>query len=63
MDFTGVDIRGTRFRQDNDVDYGSLSFINAIYDETTAYNDISFTSIYGDCKYESSSKVMKKQIY
>ena len=51
MDFTGVDIRGARFSSDKNsmtIDYGSLTFRDAIYDENTTYNGIPFTIIFGD---------------
>ena len=52
MDFTGVDIRGASFSQDDDpktYDGGNVTFKDAIYDETTTYNGIPFTEIYGEC--------------
>ena len=42
-DFTGVNIKGTKFgTDDNPLTYDdfNLSFKNAIYDETTTYNGI-----------------------
>ncbi len=51
-DFTDVDIRGTKFSNDNNhktIYDGSLSFKDAIYDQNTTYNGISFVDIYGEC--------------
>ena len=59
MDFTGVDIRGSRFSSDKDfrtVDYGSLSFKDAIYDENTTYNDIPLTD--KEKRYSPSTKIL-----
>ena len=53
MDFSGVDIRGARFSDDNDdktKDYGNGTFELAIYDETTTYNGIPFNIVYGECQ-------------
>ncbi len=52
MDFTGVDIRGSKFSEDNDprtVDFASSSFAQALYDDNTTYNGISFVKLYGEC--------------
>lgn len=48
LNFKGVDIRGCRFSEDDDprtYDTFNLTFKDAIYDETTTYNGISFTKI------------------
>ncbi len=53
LNFTGVDIRGSRFSDDNNsrtVDGLNVYFKEAIYDETTTYNGIPFNVIYGECK-------------
>ena len=53
MDFTDVDIRGTRFSRDNDpktLDGYNTTFKNAIYDENTTYDGISFVELYGECE-------------
>ena len=58
MDFNGVDIRGSRFSDDNDprtLDRMNVSFQNAIYDETTTYNGKSFSEIF-DNDIKSSDK-------
>ncbi len=52
MDFNGVDIRGTKFSQDNDpktLDGYNTTFRHAIYDSNTTYNGISLESLYGKC--------------
>ena len=51
MDFTGVNICGTRFSDDDDIKtqfYGNGTFELAIYDENTTNNGIPFTVIYGN---------------
>ena len=53
MDFSGVDIRGTKFSCDDNpmtLDGRNSWFRQAIYDETTTYNGISFVELYGECK-------------
>ena len=48
-DFTGVDIRGCHFSTDDDpktIDVFNVTFKDAIYDETTTYNGISFKEIF-----------------
>ena len=48
MNFRGVDIRGCHFSEDNDprtYDTFNITFKEAIYDETTTYNGISFEKI------------------
>ena len=53
MNFTGVDIRGSKFSDDSDpktIDGKNIHFKDAIYDETTTYNGIPFTKIYGECR-------------
>ena len=52
MDFTGVDIRGPKFGKDNyfKTRDGLNSFNGAIYDETTTYDGVPFTEIYGQCQ-------------
>ena len=55
MNFTGVDIRGAKFSDDDDkttIDRQNVYFAHALYDETTTYNGIPFTKIYGECKLE-----------
>ena len=50
-DYTDVDIRGCTFSTDNDpktLDVFNQTFKNAIYDETTTYNGISFVKIFGE---------------
>ena len=45
MDFTGTDIRGARFSQDNNpltLDGYNTTLLNATFDETTTYNGIPF---------------------
>ena len=62
LDFTDVDIRGSRFSDDNDpktVDGQNVYFKEAIYDERTTYNGIPFTMIYGECK-KTKGKNYKK---
>ncbi len=47
MNFSGVNIRGTKFSDDTDsktIDRMN-SFANSIYDENTTYNGIPFTVI------------------
>lgn len=47
--FDDVDIRGAKFRQDEDIrtpDFFNLSFERAIYDETTTYNGKPLTEIF-----------------
>ena len=59
IDFTGVDIRGTRFSMDNDpktIDTINSSFKNAIYDETTTYNGIPFDIIFSENKNNTQNK-------
>ncbi len=53
MNFTGVDIRGSKFSSDNDprtVDWANATFSQAVYDENTTYNGNSFVELYGECK-------------
>ena len=59
MDFTGVNLKGTKFSSDNDPytkDYGSSFFPLSIYDETTTFDGIPFTVKYGECQYQSDNK-------
>ena len=59
MDFTGVDIRGCKFSRDKDpktIDRGSSTFKHAIYDETTTFDGIPFTEIYGEYMKKSRAK-------
>lgn len=59
LDFTDVDIRGSRFSDDHNpktVDGQNVYFKEAIYDETTTYNGIPFTMIYGECKKNTHKK-------
>ena len=55
MDFTGINIKGCKFGNDNypkTIYRGSSFFPLAKYDETTTFDGIPFTEIYGECKYE-----------
>ena len=55
MNFTGVDIRGAKFSDDDDkttIDRQNVYFAHALYDETTTYNGIPFPKLYGECKLE-----------
>ena len=48
MDFSGVDIRGARFSEDNNpktLDIFNITFKDAIWDENTTYNGVSFVEI------------------
>ena len=58
--FNGVDIRGAKFRDGvNKNELGGIqnvTFKNAIYDDTTTYNGIPFTELYGPCEKLSSKK-------
>ena len=59
MDFRGVDIRGSKFAQENlpgIIDSKNSTFQYAIYDENTTYNGISFNDIYGDCELGKTTK-------
>lgn len=52
-DFTGVDIRGAKFSDDNDPKTMNIpirSFKDSLYDENTTYNGKSFVELYGECK-------------
>lgn len=49
--FTGVDIRGCKFSDDDDnktIDFVLPSLADAIYDETTTYNGISFPKFFSE---------------
>jgi len=49
MNFTGVDIRGTKFSTDTNpttLDIFNLTFKDAIYDENTTYNGVPFTKLF-----------------
>ena len=53
VDYSGIDIRGSKFSSDNDPctkDYGSSFFPLAVYDETTTFDNQSFVDLYGPCK-------------
>ena len=53
VDFTGVDIRGTRFSNDKNpvsLDFFNGTFKDAIWDESTTYNGKSFGEIFGEEK-------------
>ena len=50
INFSGVDIRGTRFSRDNNsktIDIFNGTFKDAIYDDNTTYDGIPFTIIFG----------------
>ena len=58
-DFTEVDIRGCKFSDDNNpktIDRMNTTLDDAIYDETTTYNGVSFTKIYGECEHKKNKK-------
>ncbi len=51
--FVGVDIRGARFSEDGNPltpDGLNASFSDAIYDENTTYNGVSFVDEFGECQ-------------
>ena len=57
--FTGVDIRGCRFSEDDDpqtIDYFHATFSGAIYDETTTYNGIPFTELIKETRGSGTSR-------
>ena len=57
--FSGVDIRGARFSYDNDSktrDMFNMTFKDAIYDETTTYNGMSFMEILNKEQIENNRK-------
>ena len=63
MDFNDVDLRGTKFSIDTDdktIDRGSFTFRHSIYDETTTFNNIPFTDIYGECDKNIETSGFKK---
>ena len=62
LNFRGVDIRGCRFSEDDNPttdDHFNLTFKDAIYDETTTYNGISFIKILSE-KIEDDNKKVNK---
>ena len=58
-DFTEVDIRGCKFSDDNNpktIDRMNTTLDDAIYDETTTYNGIPLTKMYGEFKHKRNKK-------
>ena len=61
MNFSGVDIRGCCFSDDEDsrtIDVFNATFRYAIYDETTTYNGIPFTKIFEETDKKSTSRIV-----
>ncbi len=55
--YSDVDVRGCKFSDDNDpttMDGFNTTFYLSLYDETTTYNGIPFTVLYGECNLNNS---------